>query len=137
MTRTILSLLLIGACHGGEWTPMDVVATAYCPCTYCCGHRAVGITADGTNTRHEPYGIASDPNQLPYGTILWIPPGVGYLDRIRADDTARQFVVDDTGGMLRTNTRRTGIVHIDLRYKGHADAKRFGRKAVTIYVWKE
>ncbi len=63
--------------------------------------------------------------------------GVGYLDRSRKTDDDRQFTVDDTGGYLRTQTRRTDVVHIDLRFKYHSSAKRFGRRLITIYVWKE
>lgn len=129
--------LLCSAVCAGEWVPLTVIATAYCPCTYCCGSRAAGITADGTKVRKVPYGIASDPTHLPYGTVLWIPPGHGYLDTSRPGDESRQFPVDDTGGKLRTNTARTGIIHIDLRFINHGKARRFGRKTMTVYRWVE
>jgi 3D (Asp-Asp-Asp) domain-containing protein len=134
-----LALWLLAACAAtGEWAELSVVATAYCPCRICCGVRGVGITADGTDTRTEPYGIATgSTTALAFGTVVWIPPGHGYLDRSRASDDGRQFIVDDTGGALRTNTKRTGILHIDLRFKYHGSAQRFGRKLITIYVWKE
>lgn len=135
--QTILALLICVAAWAGDWVPMEVVATAYCPCIYCCGSRAAGITADGTKVNEVPYGVASDPRVLPYGSTVWIPTGVGYLDTSRSEEESRQFPVDDTGGLLRTNTRRTGIPHIDLRFRTHWSAKRFGRKTITIYVWKE
>ena len=135
---TLALWLLAALAAAGEWSPLEVTATAYCPCTICCGVRGVGITADGTDTREEPYGIATGSTAtLAYGTVVWIPPGAGYLDRSRASEDGRQFVVDDTGGLLRTNTRRTGVLHIDLRFKYHGSAQRFGRKSLTIFVWKD
>jgi 3D (Asp-Asp-Asp) domain-containing protein len=135
--QTFLALLITSLMWAGEWVPMVVSASGYCPCTYCCGSRAAGVTADQTKVKDVPYAVASDPQSLPFGTVLWIPLGHGYLDRSRTLDDQRQFVVDDTGGYLRTQTRRTGVVHIDLRFKYHGTAKRFGRKKITIYVWKE
>ena len=133
--RCALALILCVAAWAGDWVPIEVVATAYCPCRICCGDRAAGITADNTKVRDEPYGIASDPEKLPYDTWIYIPQGNGYLDRCKPNDDDRMFRVDDTGGTVRTKTRETGIIHIDLRYKGHADAKRFGKKTITIYKW--
>ncbi len=130
-------LLLTAALSAGEWVPMEVIATAYCGCRICCGDRAAGITADNTRISEVPYGVASDPRVLPYGSTVWIPPGCGYLDASRRSDEERMFPVDDTGGLLRTSTRRTGIPHIDLRFIRHSSAKKFGRKTMTIYVWKD
>lgn len=132
----LLILLLASLVYAGEWVPMEVTATAYCPCILCCGSRAAGITADGTKVSEYHYGVASDPRSLPYGTKVLIPHGIGYLDKTYpADD--RIFVVDDTGGALRRNTRRTGRVHIDLRFVQHRNALRFGVKRITIQVWKD
>jgi len=133
----IALLLLASLACAGEWVPMDVVATAYCPCRICCGVRGVGITADGTDTREVPYGVASDPRVLPYGSTVWIPPGLGYLDASRSTDESREFPVDDTGGTIRTEARRSGVPRIDLRFKHHGSAQRFGRKAMTIYIWRD
>lgn len=133
--RSALILLLCAMAQAGEWVPLEVNASAYCPCTLCCGERAAGVTADNTKVRDVPYGVASDPRVLPYGTSVWIPPHIGYLDKSRPSD--REFFIDDTGGYLRTQTRRTGVVHIDLRFKYHSSAKRFGRKLITIYIWRE
>lgn len=135
--RSALILLLCAMAQAGDWVPMEVNASGYCPCQICCGERAAGVTADNTKVKDVPYGVASDPRRLPYGTTVWIPLGVGYLDRSRKTDDDRQFTVDDTGGYLRTQTRRTDVVHIDLRFKYHSSAKRFGRRLITIYVWKE
>lgn len=134
--RSALILLLCAVAWTAEWVEMEVNASGYCPGICCCGSRAAGVTADNTKVRDVPYGVASDPLYLPYGTVVWIPPDIGYLDRSRREDEQRQFFVDDTGGYLRTQTRRTGQVHIDLRFKYHSSAKRFGRKIITILVWK-
>ena len=127
-------LLMLCACLiAGEWVETTAVLTAFCPCTYCCGHRAQGITADGTDVRKEPYGIAADPQRLPFGTWVYIPLGEGYLDRQQTED--RVFRVDDTGGIVRRRTRRTGIIHLDLRFIHHSSAVRFGIKTATVWVW--
>lgn len=136
-TTNAALLLLVGLLQAGEWVPMEVIATAYCPCKICCGVRGVGITADGTDTREVPYGVASDPSYLPYGSSVWIPPDSGYLEASRPTEEQRIFSVDDTGGQLRTETRTGGTVRVDLRYKHHGSARHFGRKALTIYVWRD
>ena len=120
---------------GGYWQATEAVLTAYDPCKACCGRRAVGLTATGVDTRSRPYGIAADSDALPYGIIVWIPAGLGYLDRSRPDDEGRQFPVDDTGGILRRRTRATGVLHLDLRFIHHGNAVRFGIKTATVYVW--
>lgn len=130
-------LILPALLWGGEWKPLDVIATAYCPCSICCGVRAVGLTADGTDVCSTPYGIAADPKVLPYGTLVWIPKGNGYLDRQTPADDDRQWWVDDTGGIIRRRTRSTGITHIDLRFIRHKSAQEFGIRHITIYIWAE
>lgn len=133
--RIILSWLFLTAMPAGEWVATEATLTAYCPCKVCCGVRAKGVTADGTRTSEYPYGVAADFRSLPAGSRLWIPRGLGYLDRTYPND--RSFVVDDTGGALIRNTRRTGRIHLDLRFVYHGSAVRFGVKTVTIFVWKE
>lgn len=128
-------LILAAAMNAGEWMPVEVVATAYCPCRVCCGVRAVGLTADGTDVRKWPYGIAVDPKQIPYGTPIMVPTGSGYLDNQQPDD--RVFYADDTGGIIRRRTRATGVIHIDLRFRRHSSAAQFGVKRLTILVWKD
>jgi 3D (Asp-Asp-Asp) domain-containing protein len=131
-----LALLLIAAlAQAAEWVPVEATLTSYCPCKICCGARAKGITADGTDTKEYPYGLAADLRALPAGSRIWIPTGIGYLDATFPTD--RGFVVDDTGGALIRNTRKTGRIHLDLRFRYHGSAVRFGVKTVTVYVWKE
>jgi 3D (Asp-Asp-Asp) domain-containing protein len=131
-------VLLLAVCvlAAEEWYPVEVIATAYCPCAICCGVRAVGLTADGTDVKDYPYGIAVDPKKIPYNTQIWIPQGNGYLDRQMPDDAARVFYADDTGGIIRRRTRSTGTLHIDLRFRRHSSAVQFGVKPMTIWIWK-
>jgi 3D (Asp-Asp-Asp) domain-containing protein len=65
-----------------------------------------------------------------------IPHGVGYLDKT-CPENDRVFTIDDTGGAIRRNTRRTGRVHIDLRFIQHRNALRFGVKRIKILVYKD
>jgi 3D (Asp-Asp-Asp) domain-containing protein len=130
-----LSPFTLAVClHAGEWIETPVVLTAYCPCSACCGSRAAGLTADGTDVAASPYGVAADPQRLPFGTWLYIPTGDGYLDKQQPMD--RVFRVDDTGGIVRRRTRKTGTIHLDLRFIHHLSAVKFGTKAATVWVWQ-
>jgi 3D (Asp-Asp-Asp) domain-containing protein len=127
--RPLIPLLLTLAVSAQEgWVLAEV--TAYCPCALCCDVRTER-TADGTDTNERPYGVAGSPN-IPLGSIVFVPYGVGYLDGTRP--TARAFILDDRGGALRTEWRRTGITRLDLRYRTHASAKQFGRKLMMVYI---
>ncbi len=134
MRVALLALLVTLAAAAEGWQPVEVVATAYCGCRICCGVRAVGITADGTDIRVWPYGIAVDPKQIAYGTPIFVPLGEGYLDRQQPTD--RVFYADDTGGIIRRRSRATGTPHIDLRFRQHGSAQRFGVRRMTVFVWK-
>lgn len=82
-----------------------------------------------------PYGVAASPN-LTMGSIVFIPSGTGYLDITYPRDSQRLFVIDDRGGALRTEWKRSGITRLDLRYKLHSYAKQFGRKLMMVYLSK-
>lgn len=101
---------------------ITVVATAYCPCKLCCGPNAHGMTSTGVDVHQRPYGIAADPHVLPYGTKLVVP---GY--------EGNPAVVDDTGGAMRQDAKK-GIVSVDLRFRTHDEALKWGRKVMTVYV---
>ena len=137
MTVVKLTALILaaGALLAADWEPVEATITAYCPCALCCGRRAVGLTADGTDVRSSPYGVAADPDRLPYGTSVYVPAGIGYLDQSRPDD--RVFLVDDTGGLIRRRTRATGMIHLDLRFIHHRNAMRFGRQVATVWIWRD
>jgi 3D (Asp-Asp-Asp) domain-containing protein len=102
--------------EGSAW--VRVLTTGYCPCAICCGSDADGVTARGRKVATHPFGIATDPNLVTPWLSLDIP-GYGH---------AR---VDDTGGAMRQSAKR-GVVHLDLRFRTHSEAKRWGRRWLWI-----
>jgi 3D (Asp-Asp-Asp) domain-containing protein len=123
------SLFALGlAASEGRW--LTVIASGYCPCALCCDTRTER-TANATDTNARPYGIAASPD-IRLGSRCWIPSGAGYLDVSRPAD--RWFDIDDRGGALRTEWRRSGITRLDLRYRSHVYAKAFGRKLMMVWV---
>ena len=131
MIRPLIFLLCaLGQGAEGRW--ITVEATSYCPCALCCDVRTER-TANGTNTNREPYGVAASRN-LPFGTTLFIPVGAGYLDETYPRDSQRLFTVDDRGSALDSERRRYGLTRIDVRYRSHDFAVRFGRKIISVYV---
>ncbi len=93
---------------------LTIDATAYCPCSKCCGKWSNGVTATGLRAG---YGVAAvDPRVIPLGTKLYVE-GYGYC------------VAGDTGGAIKGN-------RIDLCYESHsaALASGFGHKATKVYV---
>ena len=121
------SSLTVGLC-AGEWRTAEV--TAYCPCALCCGTED-RKTANNTSTDRVPYAFASD-RSLPFGTRVFVPLGLGVLDRVRADN--RWFSVDDRGGALDTEARKYGVLRLDLRVREHWWATRFGRRMLPIFI---
>jgi len=101
---------------GTRWT--RVLTTGYCPCAICCAGSADGKTATGRDVRSHPFGIASDPKRVRPGLRLDIP-GYG------------QAQVDDTGGAMR-QSGRDGVIQLDLRFTGHEQARRWGRRWMWI-----
>lgn len=118
----------------GEW--MRVVATAYSPSDALdAGYRATKgadrwRTAYGVDVREVPYGIAA-PTYLAHAEII-IPSGQGYLDRSRPYE--RTFTVDDTGAMVRRRSAESGRLHLDLRYRTEASARRFGTRELWVFI---
>lgn len=93
---------------------LTVDATAYCPCSRCCGSYANGITATGLKAG---YGVAAvDPRVIPLGTKLYVE-GYGYC------------IAADTGGAIKGN-------RIDLCYGSHSAAlsSGFGHKSTKVYI---
>jgi 3D (Asp-Asp-Asp) domain-containing protein len=87
---------------------LAMVATAYT--AHCSG--CSGTTASGMRAGHGI--VAVDPRVIPLGTRMFIP-GYG------------PAVAGDTGGAIRGR-------RIDLGFKSDADAFRFGRRPVTVYL---
>jgi 3D (Asp-Asp-Asp) domain-containing protein len=125
-----LCVLLAPRAKASEGRWVTVEATAYCggPCELC---ETTGVTANGTHTSERNYGVAASPDQR-LGGVVFIPSGAGYLDISRSDN--RWFVIDDRGGALRTEWRRSGITRLDLRYRTHASAQQFGRKLMLVFI---
>ncbi len=101
-------------------TGIRVMTTGYCPCEICCGPGAEGITSIRRDVHRHPRGLAVDPTLIPYRTVLTVP---GY-------GTA---MADDTGAAMR-HDGDAGVVHIDLRFRTHSQAKAWGVRWVTIEV---
>jgi 3D (Asp-Asp-Asp) domain-containing protein len=97
---------------------LTMVATAYDPGPLSTGKRpgdrGYGVTASGMRAG---YGVvAVDPRVIPLGTRLYIP-GYGYA------------IAGDTGSAIVGN-------RIDLGFATYAEAIRFGRQSVAVYVLK-
>ncbi len=106
--------------------------TGYCSCGSCCSWKRnwmgrpvvsagpdkgrpkrVGVTASGT--RVHPGVIAADTRVYPFGTIMHVPGyGMG--------------VVEDIGGDIKGQ-------HIDLYYRTHRQALKWGRVHRDVKVW--
>jgi uncharacterized protein YabE (DUF348 family) len=89
-------------------------ATAYCPCSKCCGSGAKGVTANGMKAG---YGVvAVDKRVIPLGTRLYIE-GYGYA------------IAADTGSAIKGN-------RIDLCYNTHYSALNagYGHTPVKVYI---
>lgn len=101
---------------GMTW--VRVKTTGYCPCVLCCGVFSDGKTSINRDVTKFPYGIAVEPKLVPYRTVVDVP---GY-------GTA---MVDDTGGAMRQSAKQ-GIVHFDLRFITHSEARRWGVRHLYV-----
>lgn len=94
-----------------NYKTINVVATAYCPCSKCCG-KSDGITATGVKAK-EGRTIAADPKKFPYGTKILIDGNV--------------YTVEDCGGAIKDNK-------IDIFFESHEKALNFGVQHLTAYI---
>lgn len=97
-----------------EYTEKTVIATAYCPCWYCCG-KTDGITATGTKAT-AGRTIAADPDTIPYGTEVIID--------------GHTYIVEDCGGAIKND-------RIDIYFDTHTEALEFGIQELTVKIKKE
>jgi 3D (Asp-Asp-Asp) domain-containing protein len=116
----LLGLLALLALPGSLWASVkgQVVATGYCACAGCCGPNSLeagghGLTASGKR----PYPgvtVAADWSLFPPGT------------RLAIQDVGDRVVQD----------RGRGIVgrRIDVFFRSHAEAVRFGRRRVGVRI---
>lgn len=111
--------------HAGEWTArrVKVRATAYCPCSKCCGKHADGKTATGRDAYKA--GIAVDSSVIPLGSRVDIP---GH--NRGSNGNGSWILADDTGGAIKGR-------RIDVRFKTHKEALEWGVKNITIRVWSK
>jgi 3D (Asp-Asp-Asp) domain-containing protein len=135
--------ILLGACLGlyalepgpgdGYWAEAEI--TAYCPCTICCGAGARGITATGLRVESHPYGIAADPDLLPYGTRIVFGAGDNPLCRLMDRHALPRILrVDDTGGAVVREGHEHGILRLDVRVRLHRTAVRIGRFRMRVFI---
>jgi 3D (Asp-Asp-Asp) domain-containing protein len=142
MTRVLplaLVLLLVSGCatikppRGVTPEARVMTVTGYCKCKTCCNWKRnwhlkpviatgsskgvtkkIGVTASGTKAK--PGTIAADTTRYPFGTIMYVP-GYGYGR------------VEDRGSAVQGE-------HIDLFFKTHREALRWGKQTVNVTVWK-
>ncbi len=131
--------------YTGRW--VEAVATAYSP----EDRRDAAYRASKGRDRYMTSGHVSDVRKVPYGvaaplpkavpelpagltiplrTLVIVPIGYGYRD----DEALRLFTVDDTGADIIANTRRTGVLHVDLRLRYEAEALAYGRRRIRLFV---
>jgi 3D (Asp-Asp-Asp) domain-containing protein len=101
---------------GLRW--VKVKTTGYCPCAICCGLSSDGRTAINRSVETYPFGIAVEPKLLPYRTYVDVP-GYGMA------------MVDDTGGAMRQSATK-GVVHFDLRFVTHGQARQWGVRRMYV-----
>lgn len=118
--------------HGVKPFDKTMTITGYCKCKKCCGwkrnwllrpviatgpskgeRKKVGVTASGA--RAKPGTIAADTTKYPFGTIMFIPD-YGYGR------------VEDRGGAIKGE-------HIDLFFKSHKAALKWGRQEKKVRIW--
>jgi 3D (Asp-Asp-Asp) domain-containing protein len=143
----MIRILLILACafqaHAeirGKW--VYALVTAYTPwdkidsgSIYQDGFTSTMVNTS-SNDPNDIYGIAADPNAIPYGTKIYVP---GYWESLMNNKVSvptRMTTVDDTGGMMRRSWSK-GIIHIDIRYRTTKSALQWGRKWMYIFIYEE
>lgn len=82
-----------------------------------------GVTATGKSVR--PGYIAVNPNQIPYGTKMWIVSNDGSYVYGYAS-------AEDTGGFIYWSGSSSTVC--DLYFDSEGQASAFGRRGVTIYI---
>lgn len=113
-------ILLVGSRHeisrGGEnirfERALEVMATAYCPCTICCGPDANGLTYTGLPAKKGI--IAVDPRVIPLGSRVYVD-GYGYA------------IAGDIGSAIKGE-------RIDVCFDTHKEALAWGMKKVKVYI---
>ena len=90
--------------------------TAYCPCTICCGRKACGLAADGSNVIGKQL-VAADWSIVKKHTMLRIP---GY-------NGGEKVKVRDTGSAIKG-------YRLDVYFDDHQTAKEWGVKMLKVEI---
>ena len=133
----IFALFFVGCASNpkpkGSPVTRDILTTGYCKCGKCTNwkhtfflrrtvvkdgpnegkHKDVGKTASGKKAKVGT--IAADTSKYPLGTVMYIP-GYGY------------GTVEDRGGAIKGD-------HIDLFFKSHKAALKWGKQQKQVQVW--
>lgn len=105
-----------GATTMQEWKTVHMRVTAYCPCDYCCGDWADGITANGHVIEQGDRFVAAD-RRYSFGTKLLIP---GY-------NSTQVVKVFDRGGAIKNN-------RLDVFFNTHQEALEWGVQHLDVKV---
>jgi 3D (Asp-Asp-Asp) domain-containing protein len=99
-------------------TKMTVVATAYCPCSKCCGKWSDNKTASGKPIWHnDGQFVAADTRLLPFFTKICVP---GYYGETPVP-------VLDRGRKIKGR-------RIDVFFYSHEQARRWGSRTLEITI---
>ncbi len=105
-----------GATTMEEWETVRMRVTAYCPCEYCCGDWADGVTANGHVIKQGDRFVAAD-RRYSFGTKLLIP---GY-------NSTLVVKVFDRGGAIKNN-------RLDVFFNTHQEALNWGVQHLDVKV---
>jgi 3D (Asp-Asp-Asp) domain-containing protein len=132
MTGLVVALLSMTPVLG-EWEPVLMDVSAYCPCSLCCGPDAHGITASGVPAAGR---VIAAPSSYRFGTEMRVPGyGVARVqDRGGAIKSAGEWVKNVHVGDQKVPDVRLTRDRIDLLFPTHDEALKWGRQTVTVWV---
>jgi 3D (Asp-Asp-Asp) domain-containing protein len=132
MTGLVMAMLAMTPVLG-EWEPVVMEVSAYCPCALCCGPDASGIAASGVPAQGK---LIAAPSVYPFGTEMRVP-GYGTAkvqDRGGAIKSAGEWVRNVRVGDQAVPDVKLQHDRIDLLFPTHEEARKWGRQTVTVWV---
>lgn len=96
----------------------NIIFSAYCACTVCCGPNAANITAAGTRPRQSV--TVAGPRSIPLGTTI--------SAKFFGKNAPKTFVVED-----RTARKWDGK-RWDIFFKSHEAARQFGLRTGSVTI---
>ncbi len=117
----------------GEWEPVMMDVSAYCPCGLCCGPNASGLTASGKPAVGR---LVAAPSGYAFGTEMRIP-GYGTAkvqDRGGAIKSAGDWVRNVKIGDQKVADVKLQYDRIDLLFLTHEEARAWGRQTLVVSV---